>query len=88
MSLLSEEGRRQASADFYNKLKNDPRYEVVGGRLQLRIEETILTLKSNLEFYMSDIADINPDTKIKRIKHGYIMLLNSMGEKIHRDHCR
>jgi len=96
MSFLTEEGRREAAKDFYDKLKNDPRYEVIGGELKLKPETTIEIIESNLKFYMNildgDISEreyivFTPAKAKRRLVEGYITLINVMTMKIKRDHC-
>lgn len=84
-TLTTPEGRAEAFRKFQERLANDPRYELINGKYQVRLEEKIRIIEANIQFMLSNDAE-KIKTKEVHIMNSMINLIKAKSLKIRREY--
>lgn len=82
-SLRTKKGRDEASRKFKKRLLDDPLYEIVNGKLELKPEVKIKIIESNINYMLK--GDLK--SKHQHIMNSLINLIKTKSLKIRRDYA-
>lgn len=84
-TLITPEGRAEASRNFQESIANDPRYELINGQYVLKLEVKINIIEANINFMLSKEGQFVIG-KQNYIMNSILNLIKAKSLKIRRDY--